>query len=131
MESTKKKKDVKKNPITYTFLPVRAKNAKKIDLNERLSLKKGKYDRDYVISLITILLSYCEYYKFDGANFPFSLRVSLEALLRSIDGEAFPIEKDPIMSHYCSKCAQTIVIRKSEIQDHVCEKSPKRLTVFK
>lgn len=88
----------------------------------KLFLNKGKYDRDYVINFIKMILSMCDQHKIDmSANLAFTLKVSLEKLLKSIIQENEPVNPNPMVLHTCKRCGKQEVIHKNLEHLDLCE----------
>lgn len=96
-------------------------SAKDFD-ESKLFLNKGEYDRDYVINFIKMILSMCDQHKTDmSANLAFTLKVSLEKLLKSILQETEPVNPDPMILHTCKRCGKQAVIHKNLDHLDLCE----------
>lgn len=78
------------------------------------ALKKGKYDIDYVISLLKMIIEHCNRYKFSTSLY-ISLRDSLGKLLFDLECEKQPKNSDPIVHFQCTECKE-ITLRPKSMQ---------------
>lgn len=85
------------------------------DTNEflRHSLQKGKYNIDYVISLLKIIEEECKRHQLNRHDLPLSLRESCKRLRGSLEVEKnCKTSKDPRVLVTCIECKQSVVIPK-------------------
>lgn len=99
---------------------------------DELSLKKGEYDRKYVINLIKMVIGHCERYKFDGHNLGFSLKQSLQRLLVSIEAEEMKSNENAQVMVGCENCGRKEVVKLKEAKGWACDcmKNRKRIGMF-
>lgn len=99
------------------------------DTNEflRHTLQKGKYDIDYVISLLNILIQECNHHQLNRHDLPMSLRVSCQKLIANLQTEKLGKDFDPKILVTCPECKNGVVIPKriSHLWKCPCDKIQK------
>lgn len=93
------------------------------------SLPKGKYDIDYVIRLLKIIIEQCDYHQLNRYDLPMSLRESCKKLIAYLNTEKLGGSEDPRIMITCSECGESSVVprRFADVWNCPCNKNQKLL----
>lgn len=91
------------------------------DRQFRESLEKGKYDINYVITLLRIIEGKCEAGKLSPSDLRFSLQQSCKEMIAHLETERdIKTAKDPVLLMTCEKCKNSELIFKSKCIEWKC-----------